>query len=306
MSASLRWVVALSLIASCGDGETAPDLSKCSTTGGENCFAVPTAAIIARNETPGFGSRPTLGCGPLVPHTVTANALEGRVYDYQHGINTGIPRATLSFYSTVDEDSELATGTADDSGDFSVTLPPNTPDILFAHQTAPTTIDEQSYYIRAVATGSPEVLEFDVAAVTQDFVDEANGLVRVTPRPGAVVAVATIQDCDHFNIEHAEVVVSTASGSRSFVDGISTVYGVKGALPIPVTIDVRGDTNDNGVAGIFNIPTTEPGTLYIQAWGFIDDDAVARGADGLSLLAEYPINTFVANTGFSLPMRVNL
>jgi hypothetical protein len=43
------------------------------------------------------------------------------------------------------------------------------------------------------------------------------------------------------------------------------------------------------VSGAFiNVPA-EP--VYLQLWGFPDEAALARGEDGLVLVAEYPIHT---------------
>ena len=90
------------VLVGCGGDDGGGDPAKCPTSGGENCFLLPTEAMVA-HPAPMMSAAPVLGCGALVPVSSThAVALSGKVIDYQRP-TVGVANAHPDVLDFVDE-----------------------------------------------------------------------------------------------------------------------------------------------------------------------------------------------------------
>lgn len=274
------------LVIACGGDKAGPDayVKTCVKDGGESCFQIPTGVVTNRDGMPS-----ALGCnGPTTAAAPVPVTFSGKIVGY--GSSAGIPSAMLTLYSDIHLQTQVGSATAAADGTYSLTLAKGTPDLMWSRGSAAGFLDTYVYWFHPnLAMGN--YTGFNGQLVTSDNIESAALLVKEIWDPTKHVIAGTVLDCNRVIVQHAEVVVSSTSGSRTFVDGISTYYGVPGAVPIVAPPDQRGDTNDNGAFAIFHLPPDQP--LYVQAWGFTSDAAVAQGADGLTLLQETPINVAV-------------
>jgi hypothetical protein len=104
----------------------------------------------------------------------------------------------------------------------------------------------------------------------------------------SMTAAGTVYDCNRMVVQHVAVTVSITSGSRAFVPGLSVYYGAPGVVPLAVPPDERADTNDNGAFALFRIPDGQH--VFVQAWGFLDAAAQAKGEAGLTLIGEQVVH----------------
>lgn len=254
-------------------------LAACSDSTSPTPVDPPTAALIAHT---GSATGPAiLGCGPEMPYTATRSVgVTGSISDYANGSAVAGPQ--ISFYT----DPTFATaigqtvpGTS--AGKYTVTFPAGTSEPLSAKVTAPGYLDTFYGHLRPNFAGA--VASLSMPTATADFIAMIYGLVRVTQDPNKATINSGLNDCQGATIEHAIAVASSQSGKRVPIAGAEIFYGVAGNLPVPVLHSIRVDTNDNGVAGFFNVPA---GSFYLQFWGFPDDTAVARGDAGLVLITE--------------------
>jgi hypothetical protein len=271
-------------LVACGSGTSGPDayVKTCVKDGGEVCFQLPTARLTDRDGNPS-----TLGCGPIVPKPAPAAVtFTGKVTKY--GVSTAIPSAQLELFSDVGLQNRVTTTTSAADGTYSLTVPQGTPDLMWTRATADSTFLVTHVYGFHAPLDQGNYTNFNVQIVTSDNVESAALLVKEIWDPAKHVIAGTVLDCNRVVVQHAEISLSSTSGTRTFVDGVSTYYGVPGAVPIVAPPDQRGDTNDNGAFAVFHLPPGQP--LYVQAWGFLDDAAVAQGEAGLTMFAEDPIN----------------
>ena len=264
-----------------GDGESR-DPARCHLDGGEHCFQVPTAVMVSHFEDQDLDT--VIGCGPLEPALAATNVtLSGTITDYSGGGE--VADATITIYDDEDFTNEIGNATTAADGTYSIGLPAGTPDILFGTLEADGYVTLHDYNGRPDLTGA--TAELNLVMATEELLDTFAGLVDTDLDPDGAIVAAIASDCDRNSIEHVAAVVSATSGERDFVDGVNLFYTAAGALPVPVTPDVRGDSNDNGLIAILNVPA-QP--VYLQLWGFPDEAALARGEDGLELVAEYAID----------------
>lgn len=281
------------LLVGCGGGKAGPDayVRTCVKDGGETCFQVPTAPVSDRNGAPSV-----LGCGNIVPQpSLVPVTFSGKVMRY--GVSTVIPNAHLEIFSDRGFQNKVGDATSAADGTYSLTLPAGTPDLEWSRATADSTFLVTNVYQFYPNLRQGDYTNFNPQIVTSDNIESAALLVKEIWDPSKHVIAGFVFDCNRVIVEHAEVVVSTTSGTRTFVDGVSTYYGVPGAIPIVAPPDQRGDTNDNGAFAVFHLPPDQ--TFYIQVWGFVSASAMSSGADGLTLLQEVPFNG-IANSATSM------
>ena len=288
-------VVLSALVALVGCSSDPVHVPTCQVEGGSACFQLPTDTIQTRDGAPS-----KLGCSNFVPVPSTnAVAVSGNLMKY--GVSVVVPDATVAFYGTPDYATPVATATTAADGTWSLTLPAGTPSIVYTQVSASGFLDTRSYFIGLDLT-KPTITNFNGRIVTSDNIESAALLVKENWDPTKTVFLGTALDCNGVIVEHAAAVVSSTSGSRTFVKGVAVYYSAPGAVPLAVPPDERGDTNDNGEFAFFHMPLNT--MLYGQLWGFTDAAALAQGADGLTLLAEFPViapeNTFTNINAFTL------
>ena len=279
---SIRAVVGVSLVAACGGSDAPQDASAlaCKQMGGAVCFQMPTAPLSNRD-----GGPSTLGCGPLVATpSPTAVTFSGSILSY--GTNKPIPSATIALHSSADYGTPIATTTSMADGTYSIQVPTGTPDALWGHFTNASYLE---FFIHATRPdlSMGDIPDFTLRMVTADNIESAALLVKELWDPAFMTIAGTVYDCNRMVVQHAAVALSSTSGTRTFVPGASLYYGAPGVVPLAVPSDERVDTNDNGAFAVFRVPA---GQLYLQAWGFVDAAAQARGEAGLTLIGEQAVH----------------
>jgi len=275
-------------VAACSDSPT--HVPTCQVEGGSACFQLPTDIIQTRDGAPS-----NLGCSDFMP-TPSVNAVSVSGLLQKYGVSVPVAGATITFYATPEFSPAVATATTAADGTWSLVLPAGTPNIVYTQSSASGFVDSRGYFIGLDLT-KPSVTNFNGRIVTSDNVESAALLVKENWDPTKSIYVGTALDCMNMIVEHAIATVSSEPGVRKFVDGVAVYYSAPGAVPLAVLPEDRGDTNDNGAFAFFHMPPDV--TLYGQLWGYIDAAAMAQGADGLTMLAEFPV-TSPANTATSL------
>lgn len=279
-----------------GGGEAAPDASiavACKAMGGEACFRLPTAPLVTPD------GPANIGCGPIVPTaSPTAVTFTGKVA--QFGTSAPIPNAEVKLFTSPDYTTAIATTVSDSSANYSITLPQGTPDYMWG------SVSGAGYLTSYIHSFRPDlsmgdVPDFNLSIFKPANLEGAAVLVDETWDEAYAVAAGFIRDCDRRLVEHAAIVVSSAPGTRAFTSA-TMYYGAPGAVPLAVPLDERSDTNGNAAYAAFRVPPGQP--LYLQAWGFPDAAAMAKGETGLKLIAEERMHV-VANSVVAMTMFVN-
>jgi hypothetical protein len=282
------------LVACGGGGEAMPDAPSraCQEMGGSACFQLPTAPLQNRDGAPS-----ALGCGALTPTpSAAALTITGTVLSF--GNSKPVPNAALALYSSASYATPFATATSLADGTYSMAIAAGSPDVAWAEAIAP---DYLGVYVHAFQFdfSQGDIADFNPRVLTADNVESAALLIKEIWDPSVMVAVGNVYDCNEVVVMHAAVALSSTSGTRTFVAGAPMYYGAPGAVPLAVPPEDRGDTNDNGAFVTFHVPPGQ--TLYLQAWGFVDAAAQARGEAGLTLVGEQPLHT-VANVAANVSL----
>jgi len=260
----------------------------CAAVGGEACFEMPTGVLAARAETGVDPVTPRFSCAPPTAQLSTVEVtVSGRIADFLAG--DPIPGATFDVYSDVALTTEILHATAGADGTYSVILPAGAPDLIHSHASSEGYLDTYGFYFRVDLTGP--TLTQDGLLLTSAAADTAARLARVTRAPRTAVMLVDLLDCDGLYLEHAIATLSSTSGEPVHVAGPVVLYAPDGMAPVLARRDQRHESSDNGTAVIVNVPV-ELTEAYVQVWGFLDEAALARGAEGLTLVAEQRIPLF--------------
>lgn len=288
------WVI----LAACGgSGKATVDApnTACKDMGGSACWYLPTAPMSTRDGTPS-----ALGCGPVVPATAPAAVnVSGKLVAYSGG--TGVPNGTIKVYSSADFSTPVVTATSAADGTYSVQYPMGTPELLWGEFSAANYLTLFPEGVRPDLQHG-DLTNYNLRIATPSDIEAAGIPVMELWDPTVAVVAGTALDCNRMIVEHAAVVLSSTSGTRTFVPHASLYYGAAGVVPLAVPPDDRMDTNDNGAFAIFRVPGGQP--LFIQMWGFKDAAAQAQGEAGLTLVAEWPLHSAV-NTVSNVQLWVN-
>lgn len=281
-------VVGIVALGACGDEQ----LPVCNRDGGAACFELPSEAIATYRT--GGGSPPALiGCGPVLPTSSTmAISLAGNVTDYSSA--QPIAGVTLQVFDAGDYANAIATATTDNSGAYSMNLASGTPDVLWGMLAGNGVVPHLVHQMRLEL--GQATLTVDYTMGTPELLDTVDNNVGVDRDPGLARLVVHVLDCNRYSLVNAVVVLSATAGVRDFVDGVPVFYSVVGTdFPLPVEHEQVGVTGTDGTAVLINVPI-DGSELYAQAWGFPDAAAVARGEDGLVLIAEHAVARRAATT----------
>jgi len=262
-------------------GACASDEETCADAGGAACFVLPTAPLAAIRPD-GTPDSLALGCGPLtataLDHPITITGVVTDPLSRAH-----VPGTQLVFYDSTALASPLDSVVSAASGTYTVTLPAGTGNVLSARLAARTYAPET--LLRHVVDPAATTAQLDPYLLTPADADTYAGLIRTTYDPDKGALALFTHDCNRGRLEHAAIVISSASGTRRFIDGVTVAYTTDTEL-VPVLQSVRSDTTRLGAAGVVNVPAAT--TFYAQAWGFPDAAAFANREAGLVLLDELP------------------
>ncbi len=286
------FVWGLLVASACGDPEPAPIPGEhCKDEGGEACFQLPTAPMVNGDLEPS-----SVGCGAFettdLPDALT---IAGVVETFGGG--DPVAAADLAIYEAVDFADPIVTGTSGDDGTYSLTVPAGSQSQLWTERGADGFLTAYYHAFRIDLSGDTDYSMFNLPMFTVDNIEGASVLAEERWDPATALVAGFAIDCESRAIQHALVVVSSTSGSRTFVDGVTVYYGAPGAVPIVVPATERLDTNDNGAFAVFRLPPGEE--LYLQTWGFPDQAAMDEGEAGLVLVGEQPLHA-VANSVVNL------
>ncbi|HSD88154.1 MAG TPA: hypothetical protein VLB44_11590 [Kofleriaceae bacterium] len=286
-------VIVAFVAGACGGSDNAtPDApsTACKDMGGSACFQLPTAPLSNRDGAPSV-----LGCGAFVPTPAPAPITFSGTF-LAYGTSKPIAGGSIKVYDSVDFATPIATAISATDGAYSVTYPAGTRNELFGEFSAAGFLTIFPHYVRADLSQG-DVSMYTLRIATSDNIESAGLLVKEIWDPTSAVVAGTALDCNSLIVMHAAIVVSSASGTRQFVPGVSVYYGSPGAVPLAVPPGDRADTNDNGAFALFHVKPQQP--LFVQMWGFVDGAAQAKGEAGLTLIGESPIHV-VADTSISL------
>jgi hypothetical protein len=283
----MRTAISLCFVAACGGddgGGATPDAGidqACQEWGGAACFQLPTAPMTNSDGAPSAQS-----CPPNTPRTSTPTmSYSGNVGFF--GTNNVIAGAQVDAYTSVAYTSPIASATSAVDGTYTLTIPAGSPDVLWVSAGGPgaLTTYNHGYHARLF---DGDITDFNLRLFTPGNIEGATGLVGGTWDESKAVLAAYVLACDARVVTHAAVVISSTAGTRTFVDGVQLYYAAPGAVPLAVPPTDRADTNDNGIVAVLGLPPGD--SLHVQVWGFRDEAALARGADGLSLIADHPLH----------------
>jgi len=300
----MRQLILLALLGACGDNiipAKPPDAQPadgptpdgpsdaCLANGGAACFALPNNVLLAHegNQT----QQPDNSCTRNPQTSNSVITLAGNTVD---STGQGIGPSTVAITYAAGFGTPDVSTTTDIVGDYLLTLPmpvPNSFDVLITRSGA--------YDVRF----ENAQIFFNPVAITGRLfptigrTEWSTALTGIDETPvaaeGAVLATAT--DCDDRTLEFATVTLSSTSSradsaAPTFIPGTRVFY-LDGATPTPVKRDARTQT---GASGGFVILGVDPGTYFLQSWGFADATALGMGMAGLTIVGERQI-TVVAD-----------
>jgi hypothetical protein len=271
------------LLMGCGGDDG--DAGTCEDDGGAACFEVPTAALVSYDENDN-GAPANYACAPAaIVDTTALTTFSGTVKNYISA--APLAGVTIEAHADLAFSSSIASTTTASDGSFSVEFPVGTPNVFHVKATGSAILPGFAAYQTFDITDTT-IDMIDFRGPTVDLVDTVSGIVRVEARAGTAIVGAVVQDCDKRPVENAVVTISTAQGAPTHAAGFNVFYGAPGPLPLPVIRSEATATSNNGAAVIMNVAPSS-GTLFAQAWGFVNEADVAEGRAGLTLLASWEV-----------------
>ncbi len=265
----------------------------CGREGGEACFELPTAAVMANGGAAMPMIAPNFDCDlPPVTTTTASLPISGVVEDFVTGDT--ISGATVAVFSELNyQGSPLAMATSDATGAYSLMVPSGTRGPLSWRVSAPGTLD--TYLVN-------DTVNLTLAAVmrsNRNSVDNGTASLLATllgqsRRMGTGIIAGNATDCMGRNLIGAIATISSTSSRTSnarptFVPS-AQIYYFSPAPELPARRMAFTATSSNGLYLALQLPpSAATSTYYAQVWGFRTTAAVAMGAAGLSLLSEVPV-----------------
>lgn len=293
----MRWTTALLVgVLGCNDDGPAADPYKCLAAGGDACFQMPTDVVYALDAA-GAIVEPMLDCEPQQPSS-TAGTLSGLtvdLFDSEQAIG-GVE--LLGFRDVGLTDAVFDAVSAED-GSWTASVV-ELPHRAFAVSRRPGGLDVHLLY-RELDTAQPATA-LRLPTATREQVSSLLATAGDQFLPGKTQVLAFATDCAGQplgNVIANAAPVSARAGSRLFDPGVRIYYRVEGTAPILARRTMQWQTASSGGLAIANL---SPGTHYIQLWGFRTANDVLYAADGIELLAEYPIETFEAEAAVVMPV----
>lgn len=273
------------------DQPDAPDAGppSCTREGGESCFALPTAAVMASGGPTMPMVAPDFDCA-LAAATTTAAALSisGQVRDFVTG--DAVANATVDVFAGLDYlGASLATATSSASGQYTVTVPSGTRGPLSWRVRASETLD--TYLVNdTVNLGGAAVTGSNRSSVDNTTASLLATLLGQSRRAGTGIVVGTARDCQRRGLLNVIATLSLTSSrgtnNRPTFVPDAQVYYYSATPELPARRTAFSSTSSNGLYMALQVPAVAAATCYAQLWGFRTAADVARGAAGLSLLSE--------------------
>ncbi len=262
----------------------------CGKNGGEACFELPTEAVMVKTADGTSSTPANVACAAKERKTSEKEiVVSGLVKDFQTG--NGVSGAKVDAFLTLDFSKPDVTVTADPTGAYSLTLPVGTPNFMNWRTREAMALDTYSL-AQNLDVSQDEIENYERGSVSQATADALPAFIGVTRSPGLGVLAGSALDCDGKSVMHAIANISTTSSAGNaaptFVPGVQVYYFSAGATELPTRRTKRADSNSNGLFVLIEIPPSAGTTqYYLQTWGFVTAEDVAKGKEGLKLLSEY-------------------
>ena len=236
-----------------------------------------------------------LGTASTDAPRTAADVLSGQVVDFMN-MSNGVPNTSIDIFSDIDYQTPFVSAlVTDGTGKFTTTIPVGKTRVGFKLHASGymDTFLLNQYWDPANTTDTISIgdISSGLASALPAFID----FERVQ---GTGVLAGAMRDCQHHEVSNAIATVSSVSMMPTHLQGTVSVAGVdtpviastfyfNSSTGLPAKHKDKAATDPDGLFTIFNLPPIS-GTAYIQVWGFKTDADVAKGMDGLTLLAELP------------------
>lgn len=232
--------------------------------------------------------------------STTAITLTGLVDDFQTG--DPVPAVSITAFHDIDLANPIATGTSDDNGNYTMTLPVGVERVGFdmTAEGQMRTLLLNQYFDPATSDQS-----HDMSSVSVLTTQALSAFIGVTRTPGRGVVAGAMRDCNDNEVANAIATVTMAPATTfaEAVDGFAwdetectrlvddaelppctqTYYFSAGSSSLPVQRSLAPYTNKDGLFMTIELPAVSG--AYLQVWGFRDGDDTAGDP---ALLAQIP------------------
>lgn len=302
--ASLSSVLALALVAACGDdgGSSAPDAKADVDIG----FNKPTAPLKANHEVSknnwvedGPADLTCLNTPSADLPTTVAVALTTKVDDFQSG--NAVPGTSVTVFPNQDTASPFGPAVVSDGNAMlTVNVPVGTKrfgfkmtnasslDTLLLNQTVkPNDAVQTLSRIQSVSTATAQTLP---------------ALIGVSRTAGTGILAGAVRDCAGKEMSNFVATVSSTDATVTHLPGVDTYY-FSASVGLPVRHSQQDYSSKNGLFMAIEMAPTS--TAYVQVWGFKTQADVDAGT--LSLIAQLKTAVIadVVITGSYDPLRTN-
>ncbi|MFZ5476080.1 MAG: hypothetical protein ACOZNI_04840 [Myxococcota bacterium] len=220
----------------------------------------------------------TLGTETPDPTCVTEAEVSGVVEDFQEG--EGVPDITVQVWNDDDiSGSASATTQADESGNFSTTIPVCQP---FGYGTStPPEWEEtkDTYEVHQIyGPGVDDVVFNSVSFATSRLIP---GLIGVEWDESTGIIAGAVYDCNEDPVQYAQVFFHDGSGAVPSVGDVF-YFSITGDTELPTSRENQAYTNTNGLWVAVNVPA---GDWQVEAYGWDGSQHVMLGATQLTIKA---------------------
>ena len=301
--ASLSFVLALTLVAACGDDGASPPVdAKVEDIG----FNKPTGVLKANHEVSknnwvedGPADLTCLNTPSADIATTVAVALTTKVDDFQSG--NAVPGTSVTVFPNQDTASPFgAAVVADGNAMLTVNIPVGTKrfgfkmtnssslDTLLLNQTVePNAATQTLGHIQSVSTATAQTLP---------------ALIGVSRTPGTGILAGAVRDCGKKEMSNWVATVSSTESTVTHLPGVDTYY-FSASVGLPVRHSQQDFASKNGLFMAIEMAPTP--TAYVQIWGY--KNQADLDADNLQLIAQLKTAVIadVVITGSYDPLRTN-
>ena len=282
-------------------------------------FTPPTMATHANSETNnvwtdlGLADWTCLGTPSADAPLAADMTLTGQVVDFMN-MQNGVPNTMIDAFDNINYTAPFKSFTTDGTGKFTLTVPAGKVRVgfkLHADQYMDTFLLNQYWMPSSTAN------TISIGDISSGLASALPAFIDFERQTGTGVLAGAMRDCQHHEVSNAIATVSSVSMMPTHLQGTVNVGGVQTPIiastfyfntstGLPAKHKDRQATDQDGLFTIFNLPPIS-GTAYIQVWGFKTDADVAKGAAGLTLLAELPSPVIADNviTGSIEPYRTH-
>ncbi len=301
--ASLCSVLALTLVAACGDdGSTAPADAKVEDIG----FNKPTGVLKSNHEVSknnwvedGPADLSCLGTPSSDVATTVAVALTTKVDDFQSG--NAVPNQSVTVFPNQDTTAPFGPAVVSDTNAMlTVNIPVGTKRFGFK-MTGSTSLDTLLLN-QTVEPGAAAQTLGHIQSVSTATAQTLPALIGVSRTPGTGILAGAVRDCAKKEMSNFVATVSSTDATVTHLEGVDTYY-FSASVGLPVRHSQQDFSSKNGL--FMSIEMAPTPTAYVQVWGY--KTQADLDADHLTLIAQLKTAVIadVVITGSYDPLRTN-